>query len=88
MAAPNRHKAKNKKLNITLSPREAEMLGLFARENGTTRPAAIRRILREHLRDYASRRPQSCADNQLGLFDTLQIDIFDRTSRVVNNDDN
>ncbi|MBQ0159916.1 MAG: hypothetical protein KBT28_04750 [Bacteroidales bacterium] len=70
---------KTKRFSITLPEREGELLGLYAKEHKITRPAAIRRMVRESLKQYK----QSLAkrdiqpDNQLGLFDMVQIEMFD-----------
>lgn len=72
---------KTKKISITLPEREGELLAQYAKELGTTRPAAAHRILREFLRQYKPSVGDSQPQNQLGLFDTIQIDIFNNTSK-------
>lgn len=70
---------KPKKFSITLPEREGELLSLYAKEHKITRPAALRRMVREGLKAYkqslSKRNIQP--DNQLGLFDMVQIEMFD-----------
>ncbi len=68
---------KSKKFSISLSLKEGEILNLYAKNHGLSRPAAIRKILKENLQPYAEQMAKMGPENQLGLFDTLQIDIFD-----------
>ena len=70
-----------KKVSFALPEREGEMLALYAKEMGISRPAAVRRMVKRALRDHFQNRPQSQPENQLGLFDVLQIDIFNNTSK-------
>lgn len=77
---------KTKKYCLTLTEREVVRLGRYAEENGVSRPQALQRLFKQALREATGsgqRAPGSDA-NQLGLFDTLQIDIFNNTA-VVNN---
>lgn len=73
---------KAKRISISLSEREGELLARYAKETGTTRPAAVRRFVHECLRQYKSLSRSSEPENQLGLFDSLQIDIFNITSKT------
>ena len=69
-------KTHTKKYTLTLSEREAVRLGLYADRSGISRPQALREL---------GQMPNCDRDEkQLGLFDTLQIDIFNNTA-VVNN---
>ena len=78
-------KKKNKvKVTVTLSSREGDLLTLYAKDNGTTRPAAIHRFVREALKDYHPQKKEP--SNQLTLFDSLQVDIFSNTSKTVDKD--
>ena len=76
----NKKPTKKKKISFALPEREGEMLARYAKEKGISRPAAVRRMVRTALQQHSE--PQ----NQLGLFDVVQIDIFNSTSKV-NNDD-
>ena len=73
---------KNKKISITLPEREGEVLKVYAKELGITRPAAVKRIVRETLKQYKTAVAKAEPKNQLGLFDSLQVDIFNNTSKT------
>ena len=73
---------KAKIISITLPEREGEMLKLYAKENGTTKPAAVRRMVIAALRQYKSNAAKHQPKNQLELFDTIQVDIFNNTSKL------
>ena len=74
--------SKAKIISITLPEREGEMLKRFAQQNGTTRPAAVRRMVIDALKQYKVAASKAEPQNQLGLFDTLQVDIFNNTSKL------
>ncbi len=75
-------KIKPKKYTLTLSEREALRLGRYAEALGVSRPLALQRLMKQALRE-ATDLPVGKEDtNQLGLFDTLQIDIFNNTAVV------
>ena len=73
----------HKKYTLTLNECEWKRLRSYADSNGIDRPVALHRIVSQALRSYAntesSTQPNS---NQLGLFDTVQIDIFNNAQRV------
>ena len=71
---------KARQVSITLPVRESEMLKRYARENGTTKPAAARRMVIAALRQNKASLSKSQPKNQLELFDTVQVDIFNNTS--------
>ena len=75
---------KPKKYTLTLSERESARLGVYADTLGISRPQALQRLTKQALRQVADVPADSRDANQLGLFDTLQIDIFNNTA-VVNN---
>lgn len=79
-------KPKLKKYTLTLSERESVRLGLYADSCGISRPTALQRLMKQAFRQLAAAPADSRDANQLGLFDTLQIDIFNNTA-VVNNKD-
>lgn len=73
---------KPKKYTLTLSEREAVRLGRYADVCGISRPQALQRLMKQALREVADV-PAGCRDEkQLGLFDTLQIDIFNNATVV------
>lgn len=75
-------KPKLKKYTLTLSEREALRLGRYADAVGVSRPLALQRLMKQALREVADLPAEKENANQLGLFDTLQIDIFNNTSVV------
>ena len=79
-------KPKLKKYVLTLSEREALRLARYADAVGISRPQALQRLTKQALRQFADVPADKGNANQLGLFDTLQIDIFNNTA-VVNNKD-
>ena len=68
---------------LTLSDRDFHKLDAYAKQSGTSRPMAAKRLLRQQLTTVASTHQQAVSENQLGLFDSMQIDIFDCTSKTV-----
>lgn len=78
-------KPNRKRITFSLPEREGEILNAYAKELGISRPVAVRRMVKTALRQYASSRSQDEPRNQLGLFDVLQIDIFNSTSKVNDN---
>ena len=46
-------------------------------------PEAVRRMVREALKQYKSVSSNAEPLNQLGLFDTVQVDIFNNTSKSI-----
>lgn len=75
-------KPKQKKYVLTLSEREALRLGRYADATGVSRPLALQRLVKQSLRQLADVPTDKGNENQLGLFDTLQIDIFNNTQKV------
>ncbi len=73
---------KVKKISFTLPEREGEMLKSYAAELGISRQTAVKRMVREALKQYKASSLSSEPRNQLGLFDTLQIDIFNNASKI------
>ena len=75
-------KPKTKKYTLTLSGQELLRLSQYAKCNGIDRPTALHRIVSQSLRKYSVTPMDSVDERQLGLFDTLQIDIFNNTAVV------
>lgn len=73
---------KKKKMSISLSEQEREMLSLYAAEMGVSRPVALRRIVKRQLNDYMHNKGTATPPNQLDIFDSVQIDIFNNTSKT------
>ena len=82
MSKPTPQRAK--KYTVTLSECEMRRLTVYAASSGVDRPTALARLVRQALRDAASGiQVGSERDiNQLGLFDSVQIDIFNNTTKV------
>ncbi len=72
-----------KKITITISEKDGEWLSLCAQDLGISRPNVVRRMVREGLREYRNRRGGSFEpENQLDLFESFQVDIFDNISEA------
>ncbi|MBP5515961.1 MAG: hypothetical protein J6X86_03330 [Bacteroidales bacterium] len=77
-----KRKSKGKKLSMTLSERDFVKLTEYARIHNITRPLAAKRLIREQLASLHVEKQRLVSKNQLGLFDSLQIDIFNSTSKT------
>lgn len=75
-------KPRQKKYTLTLSEPEVRRLTAYAAESGIERPVALHRIVSQALRAYESAPPDQRDKRQLGLFDSVQIDIFNNTTKV------
>lgn len=71
---------KKKKYVIALSEREMQALSDYAIEMDVTRPLALRSIVKTYLKEYEKRSITHVPDNQLSLFDSIQLDIFNNTT--------
>ena len=80
MAHKSKHKLK--KYTVTLTEAELRRLSAYASAEGVERPAALHRLVSQGLRQYGNSRQQPSDRQQLGLFDAVQIDIFNNTSKV------
>lgn len=74
---------KNRRYSISLSPTEMRRLTVYAATAGIDRPSALHRIVADALRQCATAAPPP-DKRQLGLFDSVQIDIFNNTSKTTN----
>ena len=77
-------KPKLKRYTLTLTELDVYRLNAYAESSGIDRPTALHRLVKQSLREVAAAPVDKHDANQLGLFDTLQIDIFNNTA-VVNN---
>lgn len=73
---------KPKKYTLTLTERESARLGAYADNSGISRPQALQRLMKQALRQVADVPTDRQDENQLGLFDSLQIDIFNNTQAI------
>lgn len=85
MAASPKYKAKpkKKKISVSFSAKEVEVLSRYAAELGVTRPTALHRIVKHHLNDYLRNAITAAPANQLDIFDSVQIDIFNHTDKTL-----
>ena len=89
MKKGSRSKAKPKKISITLPGWEGEMLKTYAKNHRTTCPAAVHKMVRQTLRQYKSEMKnldKTEPKNQLNIFDSIQVDIFNNTTKVESNE--
>lgn len=77
-----RVKNKAKKITVSLSVRDYEKITQYAKEQNISRPLAAKRLLRAQLAKIQTEKVERQAKNQLGLFDSVQIDIFNNTSKT------
>ncbi len=75
-------KPTKKRVAVLLSVRDYEKLSLLARKQRTTRPNMARRLLKAQLDVVEAEKRERQTRNQLGLFDSVQIDIFDGPSKT------
>ncbi len=73
---------KVKKLTISLSLRDYDKLTAFARKHKVSRPLAAKRLLKSEIAKFNIEKQQKQCKNQLELFDSMQIDIFNGTSKT------
>lgn len=75
-------KNKPKRIVVTLSSRDYDKLTDIARRDKATRPVVAKRLIRSQLAAIVIEKQQKAVANQLGLFDSVQIDILGGTSKV------
>lgn len=75
-------KPKEKTFSITLNEKECDMLKVYAGTHRISRPEALRRMVRDTLKQEVVM-SEPIDKNQLKLFDTLQVDIFDNVSKSI-----
>ena len=75
-------KPKLKKYTLTLTEPEVRRLSAYAEESGVERPVALHRIVSQMLRQYSMAPAAKHDKRQLGLFDSVQIDIFNNTTKT------
>lgn len=74
---------KAKKITVTLPYTDYEKLSAFAESQGASRPIVAKRLIKAQLALLAVEKQQRLTKNQLGLFDSMQLDIFNGTSKTV-----
>lgn len=75
-------KNRPKRIVVTLSSRDYEKLTEIARRDKATRPLVAKRMIKKQLASIVVEKQQKAVANQLGLFDTVQLDILGGTSKV------
>ncbi|MBR3528181.1 MAG: hypothetical protein IKN84_00805 [Bacteroidales bacterium] len=73
---------KVRKITVSLCERDFEKITELARQQNVVRPLVAKRLLHEQLATIEIAKRQSDSKNQLGLFDSLQINIFNETSKT------
>lgn len=73
---------KAKKITVTLSYTDYERISALAKTQRVSRPLLAKRLLRTQLSALAVSSTKKEAKNQLGLFDSMQLDIFNNTSKT------
>ena len=79
-------KARVKRYTLTLSECEMRRLTQYAAAVDMDRPAALKRLVSKSLREVEVTAKEKTAANQLGLFDSLQVDIFNNTTKAQSQD--
>ena len=75
-------KNKAKRYTVALSECEMRRLTAYAAACGVDRPTALGRLIRQSLREMASGvKAPDTDEKQLRMFDSVQIDIFNNTSK-------
>ena len=74
-------KSRTKKVEVTLWEHDLQALQAYCDATGLQRAVAIRHLVRQGLKEFAASEAPKEARNQLGLFDSVQIDIFNNTSK-------
>lgn len=78
---------KKKRYVVALNECEYRRLAVYADTCGIDRPAALMRLVRQSLRKASGLDgSMPTDDNQLRLFDSVQIDIFNNTTKANNKD--
>ena len=75
-------KPKIRRYTVALTELDVRRLNAYADSSGVDRPTALHRLLKQSLRNSAAALPGKVDKKQLGLFDTLQIDIFNNADVV------
>lgn len=75
-------KNKPKRIVVALSSRDYAKLTDIARRDKATRPVVARRLIKSQLATIVIEKQPKVAANQLGLFDSIQLDIMGGTSKA------
>lgn len=83
----NTNKAKKLKLKLTISERDNRLLLLYAKEHGVSRAVAAKQIIHQTLVANIKNAGDNTPENQLRLFDNVQINLFDIIKEESKNQD-
>ncbi len=84
MSKKNPNKSRVRRYTVTLSECEVRRLTSYAAHANIDRPTALHRLLSQSLREATAdlaNAPRN-DEKQLGLFDSVQIDIFNNTHKA------
>ncbi len=84
----NNKKKNGKKVTFSLSERDSRILLAEAQRRGVRFSLAARQLLHAQLQQLAHATEDAVANNQLNIFDSVQIDIFNNTSKTKNKNRN
>ena len=73
---------KAKKVVVSLPYTDFERLSVYAKSQDVSRPLAAKRLIKAQLVALSVERQKKGVENQLGLFDSMQLDIFNGTSKT------
>ena len=79
---PKKAQSRGKKVSFTFCKRDYDALTAYAVSKEMSRAVAVRHIVHEALKEYMRNATQEMSKNQLGIFDSVQIDIFDNPSKT------
>lgn len=84
MKKKSTNKGRVRRYTVTLSECEVRRLTRYAQSADIDRPTALHRLLSQSLREATASLKEAAHgdDKQLGLFDSVQIDIFNNTHKV------
>ncbi len=73
---------KMKRVTFHLASRDATKLCTYARQHKIPISQAAKSLLRQQLQQLEVTKAHKEADNQLNIFDSVQIDIFDQNKKT------
>ena len=73
---------KAKKLVVTLPYTDYERFCAYAKSQNASRPIVAKRLIKAQLAALTIEKQKSQTKNQLGLFDSMQLDIFNKASKT------
>lgn len=84
MTKKSTNKSRVRRYTVTLSECEVRRLTSYAAQADIDRPTALHRLLSQSLREATAGMANAPHNDekQLGLFDSVQIDIFNNTHKV------